>query len=111
MAAAPQFVGGTWVLASLDDDVGDVVRCHVSVAVGAPGELAASDLDTQVLVGGARLDQIEGPREGSLPSVTITGTTAFAQYSFANPHDRPPDQIVVALGGETVTFDVSIPIV
>jgi hypothetical protein len=99
------------VLASLDDDVGGVVRCHVSIAVGAPGELAASDLDTQVLVGGAPLELIEGPAEGPLPSMTITRTTAFAQYSFANPSERPPEQIVVTLGGETAAFDVSIPIV
>jgi hypothetical protein len=111
MAEAPQLVGGTWALASLEDDVGGVVRCHVSVAVAAPGELSASDLDTQVLVGGVPLEQIEGPADGPLPSVTITGTTAFAQYSFANPRERPPEQIVVTLGGETAMFDVSLPIV
>jgi hypothetical protein len=43
--------------------------------------------------------------------VTISGTTAYAQYVFENPSDLRPDQITVTLGGETASFDVSFPIV
>jgi hypothetical protein len=110
MASTSQLVAGTWVLASLDDDHDGVTRCHVSIVVSGPGELSASDLDVQVLRNDAPLEQIEGPAEGPLPTVTISGTNAFALYAFVNPTDFPPESIVVTLHGESAFFDVSVPI-
>jgi hypothetical protein len=108
--AAPQLVGGNWVLASLEDDRDGVSRCHVSIAVSEPGELSASDLEVQAVRNGAPLEQLEGPVDGPLPTATITGTNAFALYAFANPTDFPPEEIVVTVRGETASFDVSVPI-
>ena len=111
MAAEPQFVGGTWVLAAVDDDRDGVTRCHVSLAVTGPGELSGSDLEVQAIRDGLPLEQLEGPGESTLPNVTITGTTAYADYAFANPSNFPPESIVVTLRGESAFFDVSVPIV
>jgi hypothetical protein len=110
MAAEPQFVGGTCVLAALNDDCDGVTRCHVSVAVTGSGELSGTDLGVQAIRNGAPLQRLDGPGESTLPSVTITGTTAYADYAFANPTDFPPEEIVVTLRGETAFFDVSVPI-
>lgn len=111
MAGIAQMLAGTWVLGSLDDAAGGVVRCHVSVQVAEPGELSASELDVQLLIGGSPMSVMEAPADGPLPCFTITGTTAYGQYSFYNPGDPEPEQLAVTLGGETAFFDLTPPIV
>jgi hypothetical protein len=107
----PVFIGGHWVLATLEDAAGGFVRCHASIAVGEAEVLDAAAVDVQVFIGETHLGLVEEPPDGPLPTVTISGTTAYAQYVFENPSDLRPDQITVTLGGETASFDVSFPIV
>ena len=107
----PIFVGGHWVLATLEDAAGGFVHCHASIAVAQAEALDAAAVDVQVFIGETHLGLVEEPPDGPLPTVTISGTTAYAQYVFENPSDLRPDQITVTLGGETASFDVSFPIV
>jgi hypothetical protein len=106
----PVFVGGHWVLATLEDAGGGLVRCHASIAVGRDEDLRAADVDVRVLVGGRPLAVGEEPPDGALPRMTINGTTAFAQYLFENPGDPLPETIDVMLGGDTASFNVSPPV-
>lgn len=107
----PVFIGGHWVLATLEDATGGFVRCHASIAVGEAEVLDAAEVDVRVLVGDRPLGLVEEPPDGPLPTVTISGTTAFAQYVFENPNGLLPELIVVTLDDETASFDVSPPIV
>jgi hypothetical protein len=106
----PVFVNDHWVLATLEDAGGGLVRCHASIAVGRDEDLQAADVEVRVLVGGQPLAVAESPPDGPLPSMTINGTTAFAQYVFENPGDPVPETIDVVLGGQTASFDVSPPV-
>jgi hypothetical protein len=44
----PVFIGGHWVLATLEDAAGGFVRCHASLAVGEAEVLDAAAVDVQV---------------------------------------------------------------
>jgi hypothetical protein len=106
----PQQAGDYWVLPSIDDDSGGQVRMHVAIAVGSPLDLQDTDVQVEVLVDDESLAILDAPPSGLLPVVQLNGMNAYAQLRFDNPSDRPPSTVVVAIRGESTTFDVSIPI-
>jgi hypothetical protein len=122
LADDPTLVGGYWVAVHLDDMPAGQIRLHVSIAVGRDDLLRPADITARLTgvstgpesadsgaprePGGAtELEQLEGPDPAyPLPLVETIGRTAFAQYTFANPHGLSPGVLAVALAGEARRF-------
>jgi hypothetical protein len=108
---SPQLAGDYWVLPSVDDASGGVVRLHVAIAVGDPLDLQDADVQVELFVDDESLAVLEGPAPGPLPVIQLNGLNAYAMFLFDNPGDPPPTTAVVSVRGESFSFDVSIPIV
>lgn len=101
----PVALGDHFVLVT-PEDLGTVVRFHVSVSVGGAETLTAADLAVTVTAGDTALTMTESPPDGPLPVVESGGMTAFAQYAFDNPDGAAPLALTVGIGGESADFDL-----
>ena len=100
-----QQVSGLWTAPVLESTSNQTVQMHVSIGVGAIGELADEDVDAVLVAGGTQLEQVERP-SGVEPIsyLQLRSITAIAHFAFANPDDLVPEFVNIRVRDETVTF-------
>jgi hypothetical protein len=102
--------GGHWVYPTLHGLDDGQVRAHVSITVGAAGEVQEGNVDLAVEAGGESLAQIARPGSDSpLMHISTRATTAIGFFTFSNPSNASPTRAIVTLNGESVAFDFGDP--
>jgi hypothetical protein len=104
----PQLAGDFFVLPSIDDPVGGSLRVSVAIAVADPEDLSDSDVQVDLVAGGQSRAATQSPDPGVLPAIQVISVNQYAQFTFDNPGDPPPESVTVTVRGDSTTFDLAI---
>jgi len=101
-----QLVGGLWVLPTVESNDDGVARMHVSVSVPEVDAMANTPMEVSMAAGGQALSVLEGP--SPFYYLRTLAVTAVSDVAFDNPTGVDPDTVTVSIGGETVSFAVTV---